>query len=96
MIWSIAATCQAATTNPAGLFVCRLFIGIGEAGFGQAVPFCELAAIFHLFRAYSASLGVQTLPTFTASTRLLSALVFISHAEHLPARSVRRNNKLAR
>ncbi|WVQ66264.1 uncharacterized protein L199_004443 [Kwoniella botswanensis] len=37
MIWSIAATCQAATFNKAGLFVCRLFVGIGEAMFGQAM-----------------------------------------------------------
>ncbi|GAA6005448.1 hypothetical protein JCM10207_002985 [Rhodosporidiobolus poonsookiae] len=37
LIWSIATSCQAATTNPAGLFVCRLFIGVGEAGFGQAM-----------------------------------------------------------
>ncbi|BEI84346.1 hypothetical protein CcaverHIS002_0409500 [Cutaneotrichosporon cavernicola] len=37
LIWSIAATCQAAVTNRAGLFVCRLFIGVGEAFFGQAM-----------------------------------------------------------
>ncbi|KAI5451618.1 hypothetical protein NCC49_001599 [Naganishia albida] len=37
MIWSIAATCQAATTNPAGLYVCRLFVGVGEALFGQSM-----------------------------------------------------------
>jgi MFS family permease len=37
LIWSIAATCQAATHNPAGLFVCRLFVGVGEAMFGQAM-----------------------------------------------------------
>lgn len=35
--WSIAATCMAAATNPAGVFVCRLFIGVGEAFFGQAM-----------------------------------------------------------
>lgn len=39
MIWSIAATCQAAAYNPAGLFVCRLFVGVGEAMFGQAMAF---------------------------------------------------------
>ncbi|GAA6041223.1 hypothetical protein JCM8097_008351 [Rhodosporidiobolus ruineniae] len=37
MIWAIATSCQAATTNPAGLYVCRLFIGVGEALFGQAM-----------------------------------------------------------
>ncbi|WWD17699.1 hypothetical protein CI109_102140 [Kwoniella shandongensis] len=37
LIWSIAATCQAATFNPAGLYVCRLFVGVGEAMFGQAM-----------------------------------------------------------
>ncbi|GAA5927892.1 hypothetical protein JCM10213_000919 [Rhodosporidiobolus nylandii] len=37
LIWSVAATCQAATSNPAGLYVCRLFIGVGEALFGQAM-----------------------------------------------------------
>jgi MFS family permease len=37
LVWSIAATCQAATTNPAGLYVCRLFVGLGEAMFGQSM-----------------------------------------------------------
>ncbi|KAM0751708.1 MFS general substrate transporter [Meredithblackwellia eburnea MCA 4105] len=37
LIWSIAATCQAAAKTRAGLFVCRLFVGIGEALFGQAM-----------------------------------------------------------
>lgn len=36
-IWAIAATCQAATQNPAGLYVCRLFVGVGESLFGQAM-----------------------------------------------------------
>ncbi|ORY82359.1 major facilitator superfamily domain-containing protein [Leucosporidium creatinivorum] len=44
LIWSIGASCQAATFNPAGLFVCRLFVGIGEALFGQA-----MALYFTLF-----------------------------------------------
>ncbi|BGP37061.1 hypothetical protein JCM10449v2_000965 [Rhodotorula kratochvilovae] len=35
LCWSIAATCQAGVTNPAGLYVCRLFVGVGEACFGQ-------------------------------------------------------------
>jgi MFS family permease len=39
MIWSVAATCQAATFNRAGLFVCRLFVGVGESMFGQAMAF---------------------------------------------------------
>ncbi|KAI9638179.1 major facilitator superfamily domain-containing protein [Dioszegia hungarica] len=39
LIWSVAATCQAAAMNPAGVFVCRLFVGIGEAMFGQAMAF---------------------------------------------------------
>ncbi|OZJ03566.1 hypothetical protein BZG36_03097 [Bifiguratus adelaidae] len=38
LIWGIAATCQASVTSYAGLVVCRLFIGIGEAGFGPTVP----------------------------------------------------------
>ncbi|EKD00481.1 hypothetical protein A1Q2_05146 [Trichosporon asahii var. asahii CBS 8904] len=37
MIWGIASTAQAGATNFAGMVVCRLFIGIGEAGFGAAV-----------------------------------------------------------
>ncbi|KAL7419304.1 hypothetical protein Q5752_006141 [Cryptotrichosporon argae] len=37
LIWSIGATCQAAAFNRAGLFVCRLFVGVGEAMFGQAM-----------------------------------------------------------
>lgn len=37
LIWSIAATCQAATKVPAGLFICRLFTGIGESCFAQAI-----------------------------------------------------------
>lgn len=39
MIWSIAATCQAAAFTPAGLYVCRLFVGVGESMFGQAMAF---------------------------------------------------------
>ncbi|KAI5479118.1 high-affinity nicotinic acid transporter [Pseudohyphozyma bogoriensis] len=37
LIWSIAATCQAAAMNPAALYVCRLFVGVGEAMFGQSM-----------------------------------------------------------
>lgn len=37
LTWSIAAACMAATKNPAGVYVCRLFIGVGEAFFGQAM-----------------------------------------------------------
>ncbi|KAL8291709.1 hypothetical protein RQP46_001967 [Phenoliferia psychrophenolica] len=37
LIWSIAATCQSAAFNPAGLYVARLFVGVGEALFGQAM-----------------------------------------------------------
>ncbi|GAA5900441.1 hypothetical protein JCM6882_001247 [Rhodosporidiobolus microsporus] len=37
LIWSIATSCQAGVTNPAGLYVCRLFIGVGESFFGQAM-----------------------------------------------------------
>ncbi|KAJ7730953.1 major facilitator superfamily domain-containing protein [Mycena olivaceomarginata] len=37
LIWSIAATCQAGTFSPAALYVCRLFVGVGEALFGQAM-----------------------------------------------------------
>ncbi|OXG87344.1 hypothetical protein C346_03237 [Cryptococcus neoformans D17-1] len=36
LIWSVAATCQAAAFNKAGLYVCRLFVGIGESMSGQA------------------------------------------------------------
>ncbi|KAJ7176139.1 major facilitator superfamily domain-containing protein [Mycena crocata] len=36
-IWSVAATCQAAAFSPGALYVCRLFVGIGEALFGQAM-----------------------------------------------------------
>ncbi|GAA6007931.1 hypothetical protein JCM11491_006544 [Sporobolomyces phaffii] len=39
LIWSIGATCQAAAFNPAGLYVTRLFVGVGEAMFGQAMAF---------------------------------------------------------
>jgi MFS family permease len=39
LTWSIAATCQAAAFNRAGLFVCRLFVGVGESMFGQAMAF---------------------------------------------------------
>ncbi|KAK4684243.1 MFS transporter, ACS family, pantothenate transporter, partial [Tremellales sp. Uapishka_1] len=37
LIWSVGATCQAAAYNRAGLYVCRLLVGIGEACFGQAM-----------------------------------------------------------
>jgi MFS family permease len=36
-MWSVAATCMAGAFNPAGVFVCRLIVGLGEAMFGQAV-----------------------------------------------------------
>lgn len=36
-IWALAATLVATAQNPAGIYTCRLFIGIGEAMFGQAV-----------------------------------------------------------
>ncbi|GAA5856467.1 hypothetical protein JCM8547_008756 [Rhodosporidiobolus lusitaniae] len=36
-IWSVAASAQAGVHNQAGLYVCRLFIGVGEALFGQAM-----------------------------------------------------------
>lgn len=39
LIWSIAATSQAGASNPAGLYVSRLFVGIGESMFGQAMAF---------------------------------------------------------
>ncbi|GAO48440.1 MFS general substrate transporter [Saitoella complicata NRRL Y-17804] len=38
MLWGIASSLQAATTSYAGIIVCRLFIGIGEAFFGPSVP----------------------------------------------------------
>ncbi|KAF8172951.1 major facilitator superfamily domain-containing protein [Mycena galopus ATCC 62051] len=37
LIWSIAATCQAAAFSPGALYVCRLFVGVGEALFGQSM-----------------------------------------------------------
>ncbi|KDE03411.1 hypothetical protein MVLG_06077 [Microbotryum lychnidis-dioicae p1A1 Lamole] len=39
LIWSIAATCQAAAKTPGGLYTARLFVGLGEAMFGQAMAF---------------------------------------------------------
>ncbi len=36
-LWAIAGTCMASASSPAGVYVCRLFLGIGEATFGQAV-----------------------------------------------------------
>lgn len=44
-IWSIGATLQAAAFNRAGLFVCRLFVGVGEAFFvsftSSSSPWCR-------------------------------------------------------
>ncbi|KAJ7342937.1 major facilitator superfamily domain-containing protein [Mycena albidolilacea] len=37
LIWSIAATSQAATFSPAALYVSRLFVGVGESLFGQSM-----------------------------------------------------------
>ena len=37
-VWGTASTLQAAAFNFPGIIVCRLFIGIGEAGFGPTVP----------------------------------------------------------
>ncbi|ORX37396.1 major facilitator superfamily domain-containing protein [Kockovaella imperatae] len=39
LTWSLGATLQAAAFNRAGLFVCRLIVGVGEAMFGQAMAF---------------------------------------------------------
>ena len=38
LFWGFIATIQAATFNWEGLMVCRLFLGIAEAGFGPGVP----------------------------------------------------------
>ncbi|KAL1409732.1 hypothetical protein Q8F55_003729 [Vanrija albida] len=38
LTWSAASAAMAATHNLAGALVCRLLIGVGEAGFGAAVP----------------------------------------------------------
>lgn len=37
LLWSISAASMAGTKSFAGVIVCRLFIGLGEALFGQAV-----------------------------------------------------------
>ncbi|KAJ7506104.1 major facilitator superfamily domain-containing protein [Mycena galericulata] len=37
VIWSIAATCQAAAFSPAALYVCRIFVGVGESMFSQSM-----------------------------------------------------------
>ncbi|POY70839.1 hypothetical protein BMF94_6252 [Rhodotorula taiwanensis] len=39
LVWSLATSAQALCTNAPGLYVCRLFIGLGEAFFGQAIAF---------------------------------------------------------
>jgi MFS family permease len=38
LIWGVASTLQAVTFNYAGLIACRIFIGVGEAGFSAVVP----------------------------------------------------------
>lgn len=38
LTWGLASTAQAGAHNFAAVVFCRLFIGIGEAGFGSAVP----------------------------------------------------------
>lgn len=61
MLWSIGATCQAGAMNPAGLYVCRALVGIGEAMFGQAIAFyftCES----RLLRADELRNALLTLP----------------------------------
>lgn len=37
LIWGIAASCLAAAQNPAGVYVCRLWIGIGESLAGTSI-----------------------------------------------------------
>lgn len=37
LIWSISASSFAGTQNYAGAIVCRLFLGVGEAIFGQTI-----------------------------------------------------------
>ncbi|KAK0641096.1 major facilitator superfamily transporter [Cercophora newfieldiana] len=39
LTWGIASTLQAATSNWAGLMVCRWFLAMAEAGFGPGVPY---------------------------------------------------------
>lgn len=39
LIWSVAASSQAGAHTPAGIFVARLFVGVGEAFFGQPIMF---------------------------------------------------------
>lgn len=39
LVWSLATSAQALCQNATGLYVCRLFIGLGEAFFGQAIAF---------------------------------------------------------
>ena len=39
LVWSIAASCQATAVNRAGIFVSRLFLGIGEASTATAIIF---------------------------------------------------------
>ncbi|KEQ72722.1 MFS general substrate transporter [Aureobasidium namibiae CBS 147.97] len=37
LLWGVAATCFAGVQNYSGAFACRLFIGLGEAGFGPLI-----------------------------------------------------------
>nr|AOR51676.1 MFS general substrate transporter [Phaffia rhodozyma] len=39
LIWAVAASCMAGVQGFASMIVCRLFIGLGESMFGQAVAF---------------------------------------------------------
>ncbi|SCZ93063.1 BZ3500_MvSof-1268-A1-R1_Chr6-2g08438 [Microbotryum saponariae] len=59
LIWSIAATCQAAAKTPGGLYTARLFVGLGEAMFGQAMAF-HLTWVCETKRSISRRLGELT------------------------------------
>lgn len=53
LVWSIATTCQAATHNPASLYVCRLFIGVGEAFLCVVRLSCSRSPVAHILRPCS-------------------------------------------
>ncbi|GAA5924395.1 uncharacterized protein JCM15063_005628 [Sporobolomyces koalae] len=56
LLWSVGATLQAAAFNPAGLYVCRLIVGIGEAMFGQSMAYH--LAIFYTKRELAKRVGL--------------------------------------
>ncbi|KAJ5172154.1 hypothetical protein N7492_004747 [Penicillium capsulatum] len=61
LLWGIALTCMTPADNFGKLLVCRIFLGVFEAGIGE---FCDLLTMMHILTMY------WTAPAFIAVTQM--------------------------